>query len=185
MEVITKPSGSSLKVDFKTTRKVKRLERFKSAYLRNAESTLLSCQQLAVLLYYSWSYEGKSLLLSLSHSCQMTLVFTSASKCVKSCLHSKTGVFHVRLIEHYKLNIRAHCKCLSALIANIKPNSLPFLFFAQLLKTQVEKRRRERMNRSLESLRALLLQGSQHQVSTSAPCVPLTATASVPQNSQM
>ncbi|XP_035291245.1 transcription factor HES-2-like [Anguilla anguilla] len=33
----------------------------------------------------------------------------------------------------------------------------------KLLKPQVEKRRRERMNRSLESLRALLLQGSQHQ----------------------
>ncbi|KAJ8366974.1 hypothetical protein AAFF_G00336200 [Aldrovandia affinis] len=33
----------------------------------------------------------------------------------------------------------------------------------KLLKPQVEKRRRERMNRSLESLRTLLLQGPQHQ----------------------
>ena len=39
---------------------------------------------------------------------------------------------------------------------------LPFL--SQLLKPQVERRRRERMNRSLEGLRHLLLQGVQQEV---------------------
>ncbi|XP_036379646.1 transcription factor HES-7.1-B-like [Megalops cyprinoides] len=38
-----------------------------------------------------------------------------------------------------------------------------FIKMKKLLKPQVERRRRERMNRSLESLRALLLQGPQHQ----------------------
>ncbi|XP_051980546.1 transcription factor HES-2-like [Xyrauchen texanus] len=36
----------------------------------------------------------------------------------------------------------------------------------KLLKPQVERRRRERMNRSLENLRSLLLQGSEHNSST-------------------
>ncbi|TRY55105.1 hypothetical protein DNTS_034631 [Danionella cerebrum] len=36
------------------------------------------------------------------------------------------------------------------------------LYFLQLLKPQVERRRRERMNRSLDNLRLLLLQGPEH-----------------------
>uniref|UniRef100_A0A4W4FRU9 BHLH domain-containing protein n=1 Tax=Electrophorus electricus TaxID=8005 RepID=A0A4W4FRU9_ELEEL len=38
------------------------------------------------------------------------------------------------------------------------------LCYPQLLKPQVERRRRERMNRSLENLRLLLLQGSEQQM---------------------
>lgn len=41
---------------------------------------------------------------------------------------------------------------------------LLFLIFLQFVKSQVEKRRRERMNRSLERLRTMLLQESQQLV---------------------
>lgn len=44
---------------------------------------------------------------------------------------------------------------------------ISLLCFLKLLKPQVERRRRERMNRSLENLKLLLLQGPEHNVRTS------------------